>query len=124
MRWSVGLLILSSCELSPMSSPPLDSSPASLERALGAELEVCDLECRAEPTDIFSSFVVTDPVILDRFPLRRVLDQLATLASGRSAMTTAPPSTGSRSSARAPSLTSLASRSRATAPWRCSTGST
>ena len=80
MRWSVGLLILSSCELSPMSSPPLDSSPASLERALGAELEVCDLECRAEPTDIFSSFVVTDPVILDRFPLRRVLDQLASFS--------------------------------------------
>lgn len=79
MRWSVGVLFLASCQF-PEMAPSLDSSAAEAARALGAEPEVCDVECRSEPTDIFSSFVVTDPDILARFPLRRVLDQLAAMS--------------------------------------------
>lgn len=51
--------------------------PAQLALSVGDEKEVCDDDCTSDPTDIFRSFVVTDPEILARFPLRRVLDQLA-----------------------------------------------
>jgi hypothetical protein len=79
MRHYVGstvLLALMSCDLHPgtetAATPPIDAQLLTV----GTEFEVCDGECKPIATDIFRSFVVTDPEILKRFPLRRVLDQL------------------------------------------------
>lgn len=71
--------VIAGCGVAP-AEVPAEPDPAQLLLAVGADKEVCDHECRPVPTDIFKSFVVTDPEILRHFPLRRVLDQLTTLA--------------------------------------------
>lgn len=55
---------------------PVEAPLESMALQVGNELEVCDGQCNPIPTDLFRSFVVTDVPVLDRFPLRRVLDQL------------------------------------------------
>jgi hypothetical protein len=57
-----------------------EADPDRLALEVGADPEVCDQQCSATATDVTRSFVVTDPDILARFPLRRVLDQLIALA--------------------------------------------
>jgi hypothetical protein len=48
--------------------------------SVGTEPEVCDQTCSPIAIDQFKSLVVTDPVILAHFPIRRVLDQLIALS--------------------------------------------
>lgn len=79
---SLFFVALASCgyeaaDVAPM-APAVDADM--MELTIGTEPEVCDSVCRARRTDIFKSFVVIDPEILARFPLRRVLDQLATMS--------------------------------------------
>ncbi len=46
------------------------------DQLLKVSEEVCDTDCKVLEIDTNKSLVVTDPVVLERFPLRRVLDQL------------------------------------------------
>jgi hypothetical protein len=72
------LLLLASCSIAgdPEQAPPVAVDSADLALTVGTETEVCDQECKPIAIDQMKSLVVTDPKILARFPIRRVLDQL------------------------------------------------
>jgi len=58
----------------------MEAAPESLLQEVGKDPDVCDGECDVFETTLDPSFVVTDPKILERFELRRVLDQLASFS--------------------------------------------
>src|SRR5687767_8678938 len=57
-------------------APVETADPAQLALTVGTEQEVCDGQCEPIATDPFRSFVATERQILERFPLRRVLEQI------------------------------------------------
>lgn len=71
---AIGLLVLAGC--SSAHPEPLEASPDEVAFTVGTEPDVCDGQCSPIAIDHHKSLVVTDPQILQRFPLRRVLQTL------------------------------------------------
>lgn len=71
----IGLLALAGC--STATPEPVEAAPLEAALTVGTEADVCDGQCAPIAIDHDKSLVVTDPQILQRFPLRRVLQTLA-----------------------------------------------